>query len=84
MKLIEITPTHEIYLSHFENIPVKIFKNLLTGEIAFDADAAAKCLGFEDMADMMKDPKAQSILNNAEKEKGKPMLFQIPDSNNKN
>lgn len=47
------TPTHDHYLSHFEGVPIRIAQDRKTGEILFDAESIAECLGFASAHDMM-------------------------------
>lgn len=81
MKQISETPTHTVHLDYFQGQQVRIYKSKATGELHFNADDAAKVLGYKDHADMMRDPKIQARLIELEAKTG-TSAFQDFDSTN--
>jgi len=81
MKKIQDTPTHEIFLDYFKGQQVRIFKDKVTGEIAFNTDDVAKVLGYENEQAMLKDPKVIERLKQSYDETGKMPLTKIDNYN---
>ena len=63
MRLIKTTPTHEIWQSFYDGLPVQFTKNLLTQELHVNAQDFAKVIGFDSLEDMMSDNKILDCIN---------------------
>ena len=71
MRLIKITPTHEVWEDSYENQVVQFTKNLLTDEIHVNAEDFAKVMGYDSLQDMMMDDKILDCMNEVKEEIGK-------------
>ena len=77
LKLIHKDFFTETYESYFENKPVRFIKNIFTGEIRISAEDTAKCLGFDNLNDMMGTDEALDAINAYKKEHpGTPVFGQ--------
>ena len=70
MQLLERTEQYEIYLSFFENIPVRIKKDIKTGTVLFFAEDVAKVLEYESLDSMMQSDQVLDIVNEEHRRTG--------------
>ncbi len=74
MKHLFSTPTHDHFLDHFEGQPVRILRNRLNGEILFEGESVARCMGFESEQDMMSDDRVlDAIIDHIRQEGESPL-----------
>ena len=64
MKHLFSTPPTTIFLDHFERHLVRILRNRLNGEILFESESVARCLGFQNEPDMMRDDRVLDTISN--------------------
>ena len=53
MKFTHTDSKFDYYLGNFEGIEVKIYKDKITGEVYFNIEDVAKCLGHENSTEMI-------------------------------
>jgi hypothetical protein len=70
MKLIDTTPTHEIWRGEYEGKNVQFLKDRLTGEISVNAHDFAQVMGYESLDDMMLDDNVLDTCNEIKEETG--------------
>lgn len=70
MKLINRTPTHEIWEGQYEGKTVQFFKNIRTDEITVNAHDFAQVMGYESLDDMMLDDNILDACNEIKEETG--------------
>ena len=78
MKLVNTTPTHEIWESQYEGKTVQFMKNIITNELSVNAHHYALCIGYESLEDMMLDDEVLDACNEIKKETG---VFPITKQN---
>ena len=77
MILMEKTEKHEIYLDFFENIPIRIMKNIQTSEISFFAEDVAKALDYGSLENMMGSDEVLDLMNEVKSETGSYPIYAI-------
>lgn len=71
------TATHDYYLDYFEGKPVRILRHKQTGEISFDLNSLAACLGYESAEAMMSDDRVLDCINEHTRQTGKSPLQKL-------
>ena len=70
MQLLERTEQYEIYLDFFENIPVRILKDIKTNEISFMAEDVSKVLGYGSLENLMGSDEVLDLMNEEHRRTG--------------
>lgn len=70
MKLINRTPTHEIWEGQYEGKTVRFTKNIFTNEVSVNAQDFARAIGYQSLEDMMLDDNILDACNEIKEETG--------------
>lgn len=70
MVLVDYDSEYEYYLLYFRHTYVIVFRDRATGEIMFELDSLAACLGFESTEAMMLDDSVLDIVSDQIKRNG--------------
>ena len=75
LKLIHKDFFSEIYESYFDNIPVRFIKNVFTGEIKISANDTAKCLGFDNLNELLSTDDGLDVISEWKKQNPNKPVF---------
>ena len=64
-----------VFVNYFEGNPIRFVLNKTNGELRMDAQAAARCLGFDSLNDMLSTDGALDVINEVKKECPDKPLF---------
>jgi hypothetical protein len=70
MKLIDETPTHQIFEDFYQGHQVRFLKDKITDEFSVHADDLARVIGFKNTQEMMSDDTFLDIVNDQHKKTG--------------
>ncbi|GAB3953285.1 hypothetical protein GCM10028805_36680 [Spirosoma harenae] len=68
---------YDYFLDYFQGIPVKSLRDRKTGEIHFDLNSVAECLGYASVESMMSDDRVLDAINDHTQQTGKPPLQRL-------